>query len=144
MQLVRRELMSGIRMGMDITTRMDQKLILAPRMIQSMEILQLPIVDLLAKIEDEMQKNPCLERKDHGKRDDERTEEVEVFRHVPLAEIAQAFDEPVTAEQVEDTLVHIVQKLDPPGVGARDLKECLLLQITPETLCSEALRVLIR
>ena len=43
--------MSGIRMGMDITTRMDQKLILAPRMIQSMEILQLPIVDLLAKIE---------------------------------------------------------------------------------------------
>src|SRR5262249_24255995 len=27
----------------------------------------------------------------------------------------------------------MVQKLDPPGVGARDLKECLLLQVTPET-----------
>ena len=27
----------------------------------------------------------------------------------------------------------LVQKLDPPGVGARNLKECLLLQLTPET-----------
>ena len=25
----------------------------------------------------------------------------------------------------------MVQKLDPPGVGARDLRECLLLQLTP-------------
>ena len=25
----------------------------------------------------------------------------------------------------------VVQKLDPPGVGARDLRECLLLQLTP-------------
>ena len=25
----------------------------------------------------------------------------------------------------------LVQKLDPPGVGARDLRECLLLQLTP-------------
>jgi RNA polymerase sigma-54 factor len=25
----------------------------------------------------------------------------------------------------------LVQKLDPPGVAARDLRECLLLQLTP-------------
>ncbi len=25
----------------------------------------------------------------------------------------------------------VVQKLDPPGVAARDLRECLLLQLTP-------------
>ena len=25
----------------------------------------------------------------------------------------------------------LVQKLDPPGVGARDLRECLLLQLMP-------------
>ncbi len=39
-----------------------------------------------------------------------------------LTEIAALYDELVTAEEVEDTLVHVVQKLDPPGVGARDLQ----------------------
>ena len=36
-----------------------------------------------------------------------------------------------------------MQKLDPPGVGARDLSECLLLQLTPETPHRDVLRVLI-
>jgi RNA polymerase sigma-54 factor len=254
--------MSGMRIGMDLSTRMDQRMILAPRMIQSMEILQLTIVDLQAKIEEELQKNPFLEqkehlgeqttspekefnpdaplkhddsgdlefnrldalnvewdnhfneehrfsrsalseqgdrkldamanmpdrpqslqdhlaeqlgemelpedqiklarhictfidrtgyigtrvkiRKDHGKRNEEDGAEGEVFRSVAVTEIASTFDEPVSPEQVEDTLVHVVQKLDPPGVGARDLKECLLLQIGPETPCGEVLRVLVR
>src|SRR5881398_2758815 len=39
----------------------QQKLILAPRMIQSMEILQLPIMALEERIEQEIQENPCLE-----------------------------------------------------------------------------------
>lgn len=34
-----------------------------------------------------------------------------------------------TQEKVTDILENYVQKLDPPGVGARDLRECLLLQI---------------
>ena len=38
-----------------------QKQILAPRMIQSMEILQLPIMALQERIEQEMQENPVLE-----------------------------------------------------------------------------------
>ena len=37
----------------------------------------------------------------------------------------------------------IVQLLDPPGVGARNLKECLLLQLTPGLLFYEELQVLI-
>ena len=36
-----------------------------------------------------------------------------------------------------------IQKLDPPGVGARDYKECLLLQVTPETPHREVVRALI-
>ena len=56
--------MSGMRIGMDLSARMDQKMILAPRMIQSMEILQLPIIDLQAKIEKELQENPFLEQKE--------------------------------------------------------------------------------
>jgi len=56
-----------------------------------------------------------------------------IRRRVPtLAEMAASFDEPVTSDEVEETLFQL-QKLDPPGVGARDLKEGLLLQLTPET-----------
>lgn len=42
--------------------QMAQKQVLAPRMIQSMEILQLPILALQERIEQEMQDNPCLEQ----------------------------------------------------------------------------------
>ncbi|NQT17797.1 MAG: RNA polymerase sigma-54 factor, partial [Planctomycetes bacterium] len=40
---------------------MVQKQVLAPRMIQSMEILQLPILALEERIEQEMEENPVLE-----------------------------------------------------------------------------------
>src|SRR5437868_13218192 len=68
--------MSGMRMGMDLSARLDQRLILAPRMIQSMEILQLPIVDLQAKIEKELQENPFLELKEkHGEQEEPAADE---------------------------------------------------------------------
>ena len=41
--------------------RMEQRMMLAPRMIQSMEILQLPILALQEKIEQELNSNPVLE-----------------------------------------------------------------------------------
>ncbi|MHC4122027.1 MAG: RNA polymerase factor sigma-54 [Planctomycetota bacterium] len=41
--------------------RMEQKMKLAPHMIQSMEILQLPIMALLERIEQELNSNPVLE-----------------------------------------------------------------------------------
>ena len=47
-----------------------------------------------------------------------------------------------TLEQAEEAL-RLVQNLDPPGVGARDLRECLLLQLTPETPSHDVLRTLI-
>ncbi len=59
-----------------------------------------------------------------------------------LEELAKAFREGTTTQQVEAAL-HILQKLDPPGVGARDLRECLLLQLTPETPHVKVLRELI-
>lgn len=59
-----------------------------------------------------------------------------------LEELASGYREGITPAQVEEAL-HIVQKLDPPGVGARDLRECLLLQLTPETPHAKLLRALI-
>lgn len=64
-------------------------------------------------------------------------------RRPSLEELAAGYPEgSTTAAQIEDAL-HVVQKLDPPGVGARDLRECLLLQLTPETPHVKVLRELI-
>src|SRR5258706_16274941 len=41
--------------------RMDQRQLLTPRMIQSMEILQMPLAALEERIEQELQSNPVLE-----------------------------------------------------------------------------------
>ena len=47
------------------------------------------------------------------------------YLRTPLEEIAQ--DEGVPFDDLEGTL-KLVHEFDPPGVGARDLKECLLIQ----------------
>src|SRR5262249_51160388 len=60
---------------------------------------------------------------------------------VTLDDAAKNYDQVVTAAQLEEAL-HVVQKLDPPGGGARDLRECLLHQITPETPYRDVVRVL--
>ncbi len=44
--------------------RMEQRMKLAPHMIQSMEILQLPILALQERIEQELNTNPVLEIED--------------------------------------------------------------------------------
>jgi len=269
--------MSGMGMSMQLGQKMSQQMLLAPRMIQSMEILQLPIMALEKKIQQELEENPVLELREvepnlegeepsvaveddrdpgagelviddtHGnekdfdrlealsrdwddafseehrpsrngmdeegdrkhdamqnmasrpqtlqeylieqlagsditpemeklmrhviahiadngylgwmeqrekkKKKDEHPEEEKhetkeedkeiefVFHPYTLDELAQDYGEPIALERIEEAL-QMVQKLDPPGVGARDLRECLLLQITPETPCAELLRVL--
>jgi len=46
----------------------------------------------------------------------------------PLEQIAATLDPPPPAAKLQDALAR-VQQLDPPGIAARDLKECLLLQL---------------
>jgi RNA polymerase sigma-54 factor len=252
-----------MRLDTHMSQRMDQKMILAPRMIQSMEILQLPIMALQERIQQELQENPVLELReesgegpataeDEGSRDDEGSdatnpeselvidesgdneidferwealskdweehftethrpsrngideegdkkhdamqnmpsrpqslhdylndqltfldatpEQLNLLRFIishidengylkvvslqaaepgadPLAEITRSFQvasdgQIVTVAEVEEAL-KMVQKMEPLGVGARDLKECLLLQLTPETPHRDVVRVLI-
>ena len=50
-----------MRLSFGQELRLVQKQVLAPRMIQSMEILQLPIMALQERIEQEMQENEALE-----------------------------------------------------------------------------------
>ncbi len=232
--------MTSMRMEMRPTLGLHQKL--APRMIQSMEILQLPIVALQERIEQEMEKNPVLElrEKDPDVHEPEEAPAEETFnpdapivhdadnendfkrmealdrewdghfnedhrpsrgaideagdkkldamqnmpsrpqslqdyldeqipfldlspdqheaieylisnlddrgyldiKKTPFADLAAGFGKPITEDQLEDAL-NLLQKLDPPGVGARDLKECLLLQVTPDMPCRDVLRRII-
>ncbi len=225
-----------------------QKQILSPRMIQSMEILQLPLHDLEQRVAQELAENPALEieesqeqeleeeprleeeeeRTDTARSDLERefvvneensAEEfsrlVEMEREIPeyfeeemsrpsrdrieeyseryhdmmanlpdhnptlqdhlLDQLAWYDLDPQTRELAEriisnldengylqtslqdllgpnateediqraEKALKIVQELDPPGVGARDLKECLLLQLDPDSPDYNDLKLLI-
>jgi DNA-directed RNA polymerase specialized sigma54-like protein len=53
-----------MKLSMTGQMRMEQRMKLAPRMIQSMEILQLPTLGLIEKIETELNSNPTLEISD--------------------------------------------------------------------------------
>ena len=55
-----------MRMSFGQEMRMTQKQVLAPRMIQSMEILQLPVMALEERIEEEIQNNETLEMEEAG------------------------------------------------------------------------------
>jgi RNA polymerase sigma-54 factor len=222
----------------------QQKLILAPRMIQSMEILQLPILALQERIEQELQENAVLEMEesdpdlpdeevDRENPDEPTTEEQELVvddksnneddferllemseewggeyfderprlssnrldeesdrRHDAMANmvdrpatlqdylreqlryfeldeptrqmaerILYALDDhgrlPVPLEDLVDATaaaeqlpaareaLSIIQRLDPPGVAARDPRECLLLQLNPRMPYYEELKKII-
>jgi hypothetical protein len=74
----------------------------------------------------------------------EYTKTIEEMR-LTIERSVEEDDETWRAEQLKlaEEALAIVQRLDPPGVGARNLKECLLLQLTPGLLFYEELQVLI-
>ena len=51
-----------MQIGLTQSMRMRQEMRLAPRMIQSMEILQLPMFQLQERIDQELADNPCLDQ----------------------------------------------------------------------------------
>ncbi len=206
--------------------RMDMRLRMAPRMIQSMEILQLPLMALQERIDQELSENPVLELREpgpvevegeepaapatdaenpvdaspdfdggddwndvhrpsraalseeadrkhdamqnmasrprtlhddleqqHGFLDcDETIRQICLYiihnldengyLNISLHEVVRDFGGEAGMAQGEEAL-GLVQKLDPPGVGARSLRECLLLQLTPDTECRDVLHLLI-
>jgi len=55
-----------MRFDTGLHQRLEQRMILAPRMIQAMEILQLPLMELQERIEQELIANPVLELRPPG------------------------------------------------------------------------------
>jgi RNA polymerase sigma-54 factor len=203
--------------------KQSQQMRLSPQVIQSIELLTLPIQDLIQEIKNELEENPALEvteedastETDLGEQDAERSRDLEEKRLEYLEEINRQSDadrmtrkkassdagdkklevlqntpgkgptiqealheqvslldiDPRTRE-IADMIIYnispdgyllyeleeiiaglpalfsesdpdeameeveyalgIVQSLDPPGVGARNTEECLLLQLNPE------------
>lgn len=234
-----------MRLSFGLEHRQLQVQKLAPRMIQSMEILQLPLQELQERIEQELVENPALELQERDptlpdepvERDDPREKEIDekplvvdeahhnaddferllnLDRDMPdyfeestrrssnrmeedaerahdvisnvedrpeslqdylghqLGELEIDEDTRLFAERIISTLdpkdggyfraslrdllpadagveqlkraeqaLALIQSLDPPGIAARDLRECLLAQLSPEMDCYEELRTLI-
>ena len=233
-----------MRLSFGQQMQQSQKQILAPRMIQSMEILQLSITALEERIEKEMSENPLLEQReedpdlpqeevaeqespdaptveerelvvDENKNNEDdferllnitdewpdhfeertrpsrnRLEEDSNRKHDALANMASRpqslqnhLEEQVGEMDMDDSLhtmavriiysldsngwltgtlddlldtnaddaqrqlareaLAVVQNLDPSGVGAHDLRECLLLQLAPTTRLYEQVRTLV-
>jgi len=65
------------KMSMTPQMRLSQQLKLAPRMIQSMEVLQLPLLALQEKIETELNSNPVLEQAENPDEDQQTKPETE-------------------------------------------------------------------
>ncbi|MFO0981627.1 MAG: RNA polymerase factor sigma-54 [Planctomycetota bacterium] len=64
------------------------------------------------------------------------------YLRTPLEEILIPLDDRFSLEQAQRAL-RVLQSLEPKGIGARDEKECLLLQLDPEHPRYELLRRLI-
>src|SRR5262245_35963698 len=221
-----------MRMDVSLQQRLSQQLRLAPQIIQSIEILQLPLMDLRELIENELQENELLEveeaprealpspaepsvRVDEEGTDDdservfdrleglldadrargrlsraggeeaadrkweamqntaargetladhlhEQLDLLEIEKDVrdaanaiiynlddggilrmTLEDVVAGMDEAVPIEVARKALA-TVQSLDPAGVGARDLVECLLLQVKDDEPDADAKRRLLR
>ncbi len=62
--------------------------------------------------------------------------------HATLEDMIQVFGKPVSPDDAQAAL-SFIQRLEPPGVGARDLRECFLLQIGADTPLRDVLITLI-
>ncbi len=222
-----------MRLGFSQQMRLSQQMKLSPRMIQAMEILQLPLMALQERIEEELSSNPVLElregdadqvgpaeeapetapqesseqaivvsqddpnhQEDFGRLeqygedfgdefewdrprrvasgDGERDGKLDALANAPapqetlfehlrqqwafvnaspaikhaglillaaiddegylrttLEELSAVEDNQVTLADLKAALP-VVQRLDPPGIGARDLRECLLIQLNAD------------
>src|SRR6186997_2593196 len=82
--------------------RLEQRQLLTPRMIQSMEILQLPMLALEERIEQELQNNPVLEIREGGEENDGETAIVDVPQNEqPRDDVAEA-EQPMVAKENND------------------------------------------
>lgn len=51
------------------------------------------------------------------------------YLRTSVEQLVEALDDPETGAEEVEAVLHLIQNFDPPGVGARDLRESLLIQL---------------
>jgi len=129
--------MSDIRLTTGLHTRLEQRLRLAPQIIQSIEILQLPTLALEELIHQEMTDNPVLEMR-QMEPPDQPMDSQEVRDELPMpAEPAEDDDrDPVEIEVQEDWREFFGERPTRQGIEASDRKQEAMLNTAarPATL----------
>jgi RNA polymerase sigma-54 factor len=83
-----------MRLGLTQSMRTEQRLVHSPQMIQAMQVLQLPLLELKDQIEQELQENVFLERKDEA----ERAEAAAAATPEPVPQIEDRLQREFSAE----------------------------------------------
>src|SRR5947209_5376934 len=81
-----------------LSMRPEQRQLLTPRMIQSMEILQLPLMALEERIEQELQNNPVLEIRE-GENETDNTEAAVITDELPPKESVSEEERPMVVKE---------------------------------------------
>ena len=94
--------------------RLEQRMKLAPRMIQSMEILQLPILALQERIEQELNSNPVLEMAEPTNPEEESTVEAELSeKELAAGRASEKAEDFTRIESLDDDYKEYVSQLEP-------------------------------
>ena len=141
---------------MNLELSLKQTLKLTPQMLQSMEVLQMSTQELADYIQDLVQMNPAAELTEPAAQSDESEEMWRRLQSLAdadhqnrqylspdreeLEDLSQASRLPLSA--LEQGL-HLIQSLDPAGVGARDLSQCLALQLQRRGETGPALEIVL-
>src|SRR5213080_3860422 len=91
--------------------RMEQRQLLTPRMIQSMEILQLPLMALQERIEQEMEDNPVLDQVEVDENEPEAAAEAEAASSVADTERELVVKDDRNNEDDFERLLHMAENL---------------------------------
>lgn len=133
-----------MRMSFGQSMQMAQKQVLAPRMIQSMEILQLPILALQERIEQELQDNPCLEQVEPDGEDayePEQAEREDSERELVVKEDSNNEDDFERLVNMAENLPDDYEERSRPSQGQMDadsdraFDQMANMTARPETLC---------
>ena len=131
-----------------INAQLKQSTILTAQLREALAILEMPIVDLSLWLQTQIEQNPAIQYSDEIS--SHSTPFIDDLPAPPLSLrdhlLAQAREADVDLETIIDSLdekgfidtdhplLPILQSFDPPGIGARDLRQCLLLQLQRKNL----------
>jgi len=81
-----------LKLGLHQSARLEQRLIQSPQMIQAMQILQLPTLDLSERIEQELVENPFLEKAEPEEDAEDSADGTETWKEGPASDGQQERD----------------------------------------------------